>query len=146
MARRIVLAVAALVLPLAFLLFAQWPLRDGLQAGSRQANDAAQVLFAVLMAAGVLQATRSGSHLVAGPALLSPRVASVLVALCLLPWCVFMLWLMAAPVWESLRTLERFPETLDPGYFVIKLAAWCLVVGVLLQSLAAPWRARAPDA
>ena len=39
-----------LMLPLALLLFAQWPLRELVQAGSREANDLAQVVFALYMA------------------------------------------------------------------------------------------------
>jgi hypothetical protein len=41
MLRRLFLAAACLVLPLAALLFAQWPLRDLVPAGSLQANDLA---------------------------------------------------------------------------------------------------------
>jgi len=146
MVRRLLFAAALLVLPLAALLCAQWPLREWVQAWSRQANDAAQVLFAIVMAAGVVHATRTGSHLVAGPAIRSPRVRAVLVAACVLPWCLFLLWQLTAPVWESVRTLEKFPETLDPGYFLIRLAAWCMVLGILVQSVADAWRPRQPDA
>jgi hypothetical protein len=34
-----------LVIPLALLLFIQWPLREWVQAYSRQANDMGQILF-----------------------------------------------------------------------------------------------------
>ena len=37
----------ALVLPVSLLLFLQWPLREWVQAYSREANDLAQVLFAL---------------------------------------------------------------------------------------------------
>jgi len=146
MVRRVLFAAALLVLPLAALLCAQWPLRELVQAYSRQANDAAQVLFALVMAAGVVHATRTGSHLVAGPAIRSPRVRALLVAACVLPWCLFMLWQSTVPVWASVRTLEKFPETLNPGYFLIRLASWCLVLGVLLQSVADAWQLRDPGA
>jgi len=146
MLRRPFLVAAALVLPLALLLFAQWPLRELLHAWSREANDAAQVLFAVVMAAGVTWATRSGRHLVAGQAMRSGRVRAALLAVCVLPWCAFLLWTMTAPVWESLRSLEKFPETLHPGYFLVKLAGWCLVAGVLVQALKDAWRPERPDA
>jgi len=146
MLRRVCIAAALLVLPLALLLFAQWPLREVLHAWSRQANDAAQVLFALLMAAGVAWATRTDRHLVAGPAMRSRRVRAILMAICVLPWCGFLLWTITAPVWESLRTLEKFPETLDAGYFLLKVAGWCLVAGVLMQAVADAWRADRPDA
>jgi hypothetical protein len=38
--------------------------------------------------------------------------------------------------------LERFPETLDPGYFLIKVSLWLLVAMVLVHTLASAWRAR----
>lgn len=146
MLRRAYLAASLLVLPLALLLFAQWPLRELVQAGSRQANDAAQVLFALAMAFGVGYAGRTGAHLVAGPPPRSRRVAAVATLVCVLPWSLFMLWTLSAPVWESLRTLEKFPDTLNPGYFLIKAAGWILVLLALLQSVAAAWRVEAPDA
>ena len=124
MLRRVYLAAALLVLPLAALLFLQWPLRELVQAYSREANDAAQVLFALAMAFGVGYAGHTGTHLVAGPRLRSRRLAACATLACVLPWALFMLWTLSAPVWESLRTLERFPDTLNPGYFLIKVAAW----------------------
>jgi hypothetical protein len=139
MLRRLFLAAALLVLPLAALLFAQWPLRELVQAYSRQANDAAQVLFALAMAFGVTQASRAGTHLAAG----APRwrrVRPLVIAACLLPWCLFMLWTTTGPVWEAVRTLEKFPDTLNPGYFLIRAAAWLMVLLVLLHALAAAWR------
>jgi TRAP-type mannitol/chloroaromatic compound transport system permease small subunit len=145
MLRRLYLAAAFLVLPLALLLFAQWPLRELVQAYSRQANDAAQVLFALAMAFGVGYAGATGTHLVAGPRWRSRRLAALATLVCVLPWAVFMLWTLSAPVWESLRTLEKFPDTLNPGYFLIKAAAWMLVVLALLQSVASVWRVK-PDA
>ena len=128
---------AALVLPLAALLLAQWPLRDLVQAYSTLANDAAQILFAVYMAFAVTAATRDGTHLAAGhghtgPA---PRWRHAAVLACVGPWAVFMLWHSAAPVLESVRRLERFGETLNPGYFLIKLSLWLLAGLVLAQGL-----------
>ena len=65
MLRIALLAAGALVLPLTLLLFAQWPLRDVVQAGSRQANDLAQLIFALYMAVAVTVASIQGSHLAA---------------------------------------------------------------------------------
>ena len=141
MLRRLFLAAAALVLPLAALLFAQWPLRELVQAYSRQANDAAQILFALAMAFGVTQATRAGTHLVAGHAPRSRRFLATGVAVCVLPWVLFMLASAAEPVWHSVRSLEKFPETLDAGFFLIRIALWLLALLVLLQSIGACWRA-----
>ncbi|HXE48117.1 MAG TPA: hypothetical protein VN663_07070, partial [Ramlibacter sp.] len=66
MMRILLLVASLLVLPLAALLFAQWPLRDLVQAYSRQANDAAQILFALYMAVAVTAASHDGTHLTAG--------------------------------------------------------------------------------
>ena len=36
-------------------------------------------------------------------------------------------------MWHSLRSLEAFPDTLDPLYFIIKLSAWLLALLMALQ-------------
>ena len=137
---------AWLVLPLALLLFAQWPLRDLVQAGSRQANDAAQVLFALQMALAVSAATRAGVHLSAAHhATPHGGWRRWVVFACVAPWAVFLLWTSAPAVAESLRTLERFPETSNPGFFLIKLALWLLAALALADALRG-LLARAPEA
>ena len=141
MIRRLFLVAAGLVLPLAALLFAQWPLRDLVQAYSREANDTAQVLFAIAMAFGVTHASRTGAHLVAGDVARSRRFVATGTAICVLPWALFLLVQGAGPLWRSVRSLERFPETLNPGYFLIRIALFLLVVLVLLHALGACWRA-----
>lgn len=132
---RLLLAAAALVLPLAGLLFAQWPLRDLLQAYSRQANDLAQLLFALYMAVAVTAASEAGAHLAAARSRLTPRAAAFAVLACTGPWAVYLLLAAARPAWASLRALEKFPETLDPGYFLVRTALWLLAAGVLLQAV-----------
>jgi len=130
-----------LVLPLAFLLFVQWPLREVVQAGSRQANDAGQVLFAIYVAVAITAATRSHAHLATDLAAhrypqrlraLLLRAASLLVAA---PAAAFVLVSSAAQTWQSIAQLERFPETLNPGYFLVRLAAFALAALVLAQAL-----------
>lgn len=131
----------ALVLPVSLLLFLQWPLRDLVQAYSREANDLAQWLFALYVSVAITYATRMRSHLAAdalarkyAPAMRARlyRLASLLV---LLPWSGFILWAIAPMVWQSVSQLERFPETFNPGYFVIKTAVGLLVLLVLLQAI-----------
>ncbi len=39
--------------------------------------------------------------------------------------------------WHSLLALEGFPETSNPGYFMIKLALWLLAALLTLQTAAA---------
>ncbi len=133
---------ALLVLPLSGLLFAQWPLRDLVGAGSRQANDMAQWIFALYVALAIRHATRARGHMAADalarhyrPAL-GRAIARYGQALCLLPWALFVLASAAAPVWQSLRGLEAFPDTLNPLYFVIKCSVWLLALLIALQSLA----------
>src|SRR5438067_13418478 len=107
MARLLLLAASALVLPLTLLLFAQWPLRDLVQAGSRTANDAAQVIFAVYMAVAVTAASASGMHLAAHHAPdehARPRGwRSWAVFGCTAPWAVHVPWTSAGSVAQSVR-------------------------------------------
>jgi TRAP-type C4-dicarboxylate transport system permease small subunit len=136
-------AVAWLVLPLALLLFLQWPLRDGLGAYSRQANDIAQWLFALYVAFAVRAATRQRAHLAAG--LATARYASRWrrrldrygEAVLVLPWAAFVLVAGAPSTWRSLVGLESFPDTFNPLYFVIRCSAWLLALGILLQAAVA---------
>ena len=55
---RLFFLTSLLAVPLALLLFAQWPLRDVVQAYSRQTNDWAQILFAVYVAVAITAARR----------------------------------------------------------------------------------------
>ena len=141
---------AWLVLPLALLLFAQWPLREIVQAGSREANDLGQILFALYVAAAVTAATRDRVHLAADlvahrypPSWQEGlwRAASLVVAA---PAAAFVAWSAAPATWQSLLQLERFPETFNPGYFVVRLAAFGLALLVLAQALADGFMPRRP--
>lgn len=131
-----------LVLPLALLLFLQWPLRDLLHAWSREANDLAQVVFALYVAVAVGEATRRRAHLAADALShrFSSRTRATLVRVgalvVLLPWCVFVLYAAAPMIWNALLRHEAFAETLNPGFFLVKLAAGLLALLVLLQSVA----------
>ena len=130
-----------LVLPVSLLLFLQWPLRESGLGYSREANDLAQVLFALYVGIAITCATRRQTHLAAdalaqgrSPRLrrLLTRIASLAV---LVPWSVFVLYAAWPMVVQSVRQLESFPDTFNPGYFVVKIAILLLVVLVLLQAL-----------
>jgi TRAP-type mannitol/chloroaromatic compound transport system permease small subunit len=132
---------SVLVLPVSLLLFLQWPLRDLGIGYSREANDLAQILFALYVAVAITGATRRHSHLAADAvALRYPprlrrllmRIASVLV---LAPWALFIVYTSWPMVVQSVRQLESFPETYNPGYFIIKLAIVLLALLVLLQAI-----------
>ena len=143
-------AIAWSVLALGVLLFMQWPLREWVQAYSRQANDVAQIVFALLAAASIAAASMAGTHLSAhvathinanvathsgNAAAQQPAWRKWALALCVLPWAVFMLWASAPLAWNALVSLEKFGETSTPGFFIIKCAVLLMAVLVLVQTL-----------
>jgi hypothetical protein len=38
-------------------------------------------------------------------------------------------------VLSSVLALERFPDTSNPGYFIVKIAVWLLALLVLIQGI-----------
>jgi TRAP-type C4-dicarboxylate transport system permease small subunit len=130
-----------LVLPVSLLLFLQWPLRDILHAWSREANDLAQWLFALYVSVALTYATRERAHLAAGtlaqryPLALRDRIGRAGAALCLLPWSLFVLVAAGPTLWRSVRGLEQFPETYNPGYFIIKGSVCLLALLMLVQAV-----------
>jgi TRAP-type C4-dicarboxylate transport system permease small subunit len=137
MMRRVIAAASVLVLPLALLLFAQWPLRDLVQAWSRQANDAAQILFALYAAVGITAASVSKSHLAlakraqAATKFIAPWRAWALL-LCVGPWA---LWTAMPQMLASVAGLESFSEGLTPGYFILRIALVLLALLVLVEAV-----------
>jgi TRAP-type mannitol/chloroaromatic compound transport system permease small subunit len=136
----------ALVLPLCLLLFLQWPLRDLLQAYSREANDLAQWLFALYVSVAITCATRSRSHLAADAfarrySLAKRERLYRWTALCVLvPWSAFMLFAAGPMLLQSVLQLERFPDTYNAGYFIVKIAVGLAALLVLLQALVDAFR------
>jgi len=134
-------AAMLLVLPLALLLFLQWPLRDLVQAGSREANDLAQILFALYVSVAVNEATRRGTHLAADSFAQRwpPRVRIWLLraahGLVAVPWSAFVLYAAWPAVLASIAQRESFGETLNPGYFLVRAAVALLAALVLLQAI-----------
>ena len=130
-----------LLLPVVLLLFLQWPLRDIARAYSRDANDLGQWLFALYVAMAFTAATRAHTHLAADAvARHYPERTRVLLArlgalIGLIPWALFIIFGGASLVISSLRALEAFADTYNPGYFMIKLALWLLAGLVLLQAI-----------
>ncbi len=142
---RLCAAGAWLAVPLSLLLFAQWPLREVPGGHPQLANDVAQLLFALYVALALRHATRHGVHLRTGVfarrygARTRQRIARAGAVLVLLPWGLAVLWLGAPVLWQSLRQLEGFPESMNPGYFVIKLAVGLLALLTVLQALLEGW-------
>ena len=133
-------AAAPLVLGLSLLLFLQWPLRDLVQAYSREANDIAQILFALYVAAAITAATRARAHLAADAFARRfderwrRRIWRAACALILIPASALILYA-GSDVWRAVAVLERFPDTLNPGYFLIRVAGVLLAALVLAQAL-----------
>jgi len=133
-------AAAPLVLGLSLLLFLQWPLRDLVQAHSREANDLAQILFALYVAVAITAATRARAHLAADAFARRfgerwrRRIWRAACALVLIPASALILYA-GSDAWRSIAVLERFPDTLNPGYFLIRVAGVLLAALVLAQAL-----------
>ena len=129
-----------LMLPLVALLFLQWPLRDVFQGYSREANDLGQVIFALYVAIAVTAATRAGTHLAADAlaqrfsARRRNQLARLGATLGLAPWALFVLYSSKSVVVASIAALEAFPDTSNPGYFIIRAALWVLALLMLAQA------------
>ena len=128
-----------LALPVVTLLFLQWPLRSIVGLYSREANDLGQWLFALYVATSITAATRAKSHLAADT--MSRRysdrtrqwLARAGALFGLIPWSIIVLVTSWSIVRDSARLLERFPDTGNPGYFIIKLALLILVLLILIE-------------
>jgi TRAP-type mannitol/chloroaromatic compound transport system permease small subunit len=130
-----------LLLPVVALLFLQWPLRDLLRNYSREANDLGQWIFALYVAMAFTAATRAHTHLAADALArmyserTRARLARAGALLGLVPWALFVIFGGANLVVSSLQVFERFADTSNPGYFLIKFAVWVLAGLILLQAI-----------
>ncbi|HXX07878.1 MAG TPA: TRAP transporter small permease subunit [Pseudolabrys sp.] len=141
-----------LALPLIILLFLQWPLRDFFRSYSREANDFGQILFALFVAVSVTAATRAGTHLAADAVAqrYSARTRHIIwkvgAIAGFVPWALFILVTSKSIVTYSLQLRETFPDTANPGYFIIKLALWVMALLILAQALIDIFRPLPKDA
>jgi TRAP-type mannitol/chloroaromatic compound transport system permease small subunit len=130
-----------LALPIAILLFLQWPLRDLMHAYSREANDIGQWLFALYVAMAVTAATRADTHLatdvIAGryPTSIRKTLSRLAAGVGVIPWALYVAVAGKSIVLTSISGLEAFPDTANPGYFLIKIALWVLAGLMLAQGL-----------
>lgn len=130
-----------LALPVVTLLFLQWPLRTIVGLYSREANDLGQWLFALYVAASITAATRAKTHLAAETVARSYSeaarqwLARVGALFGLIPWSIIVLVTSWNIVRDSTLLLERFPDTGNPGYFVIKLALLLLALLILIEGV-----------
>ncbi len=142
-----------LALPVVTLLFLQWPLRSIVGMYSREANDLGQWLFALYVACSITAATRARAHLAADTIArnYSDRTREWLsragALFGLIPWSLIVLVTGWGLVRDSTLLFERFPDTYNPGYFIIKIALLLLPVLILIEGaieIARPSRASAP--
>ena len=149
--RAIIAGASILVLPVSLLLFLQWPLRDWLQAYSREANDLAQILFAIYVSVAITAATRAHAHIAADGAArrLDSRTRRILTRVAagavLVPWSAFVLYAGFGSLVQSVAQLEGFPETFNPGYFLIRIALALLALLVILRALRDMLASSPPD-
>jgi len=128
-----------LALPVVTLLFLQWPLRSIVGLYSREANDLGQWLFALYVAASITAATRAKTHLAADT--LSRNYSDAArrwfaragALFGLIPWSIIVLVTSWTIVRDSTLLLERFPDTGNPGYFIIKIALLILALLILIE-------------
>ncbi len=129
-----------LALPLIVLLFLQWPLRDIVRLYSREANDLGQVIFAFYVAVSIAAATRAGTHLAADTlaqrysARTRHRLKQFGGGLAILPWALFVLFASKTFIVSSVLGFEAFPDTNNPGYYLIKAALWVMAILIIAQA------------
>ena len=143
-----------LALPIVTLLFLLWPLRSILGLYSREANDLGQWLFALYIAASITAATRAKTHLAADTIARNYSdatrqwLARAGALLGLMPWSIIVLVTGWPIVRDSIVLFERFPDTGNPGYFVVKIALLLLASLILIEGaieLFRPGRAPQPQ-
>ena len=138
---RLIAGLKWMALVVALLLFAQWPLREWVHIYSREANDLGQWLFALFVAASVTAATRSHRHIAADSiakdysSTTRRRLQLFGIVFGLIPWALFVAWSGWPIVRNSIGQLERFQDTGNPGYFIVKMALLLLVALMLAQAL-----------
>ena len=114
-----------------------------MQAGSRETNDVAQILFALYVSVGITAATRQNAHLAIDiverrySEAVRRRIALAATLLSVVPWTSFVIYAAWPGVVQSVRELERFPDTYNPGYFVLRLAVGVLALLALAQAVLA---------
>jgi TRAP-type mannitol/chloroaromatic compound transport system permease small subunit len=130
-----------LALPVVILLFLQWPLRTLVGLYSREANDLGQWLFAIYVAAGITAATRAKTHLAADTISRNYSdatrqwLARAGALFGLIPWSIIVLITSWSIVRNSTLLLERFPDTANPGYFIIKIALLVMASLILIEGV-----------
>jgi TRAP-type mannitol/chloroaromatic compound transport system permease small subunit len=139
---RIGSVMAWLVLAVVFLLFLQNPLREYLGRGQFLANDMGQLSHAAVFMIGVAYAWRWDRQVRVDlfyrkMGARAKAVVNLLGTLfLLLPWLTIVAWDAVPTVIDSVRIVERFPETGSPGFFVFNSLLLAFVGTMGLQAAA----------
>ena len=108
-------------------------------------------MFALYVAVAITAATRARAHLATDVVArrYSPRtnalLSRVMPLLVLVPWSAFVIFASWAPLRVSLGVLEAFPDTTNPGYFLVKASATLLVLLVFVQAIVDLFASRAGE-
>ena len=100
----------------------------------------------------ITAATRAHAHLAADafarsyPLGVRTALARAAALFVVAPWSGFVLVTAWPGVQQSVLQLESFPETFDPGYFIVKIALLLLVALTLLQASLDAFRPMSTDA
>ena len=139
---RIGRGVAWLVLAAVFLLFVQNPLREYVGRGQFFANDMGQLAHAAVFMVGAGYAWRWDRQVRVDLLYrnLGPRAKAVVnllgTAFLLLPWLALVTWDAVPTVIDSVKVVERFPESGSPGFFVFKSLLLAFAATLGLQAVA----------
>ena len=133
---------AWLVLAVVFFLFVQNPLREYVGRGQFFANDMGQLAHAAVFMIGVAYAWRFERQVRVDLLYrrMGPRTrAAVNLAgtlFLLLPWLALVAWDAFPSAIDSVKLLERFPESNSPGFYVMRSIVPVFVVLVAMQAAA----------
>jgi TRAP-type mannitol/chloroaromatic compound transport system permease small subunit len=131
---------AWLVLFVIVALFAQWPLRELVGGGHLLANDFGQIAHAAVFSIGIAYALRWDGHvrLDVFYQRMSPRgrawVDLVGTLAIVIPWAGIVLWFSWQTTLRSVASLEQFPETWSPGYWLFKILLIVFAALLLIQA------------
>ena len=133
---------AWLVLAVVFLLFVQNPLREYIGRGQFFANDMGQLCHAAVFMIGIAYAWRWDRQVRVDlfyrrMGARARAIVNLLGTLLLLgPWLAFVAWDASPTALQSIKLLERFPESGSPGYFIMVSLLVVFSAMLALQALA----------
>ncbi len=119
---------AWLALAVVLTLFAQLPVRELIHRGHLALNDFGQLFHATVFLVGIPYALLTDAHvrLDVFHRHMSPRTRAIVetlgTALFVVPWVLLLAYHGEGHVLRSISFRENFPETLTPGYFLMRVS------------------------